>query len=255
MTDLPVDRTACWRPLGVALLEYHRGDEDAEIIVSSGIWEDEIVPVARFYRPAHDPLPGLERSALDSCRGRVLDLGAGAGRHALELQAAGHAVVAVDLLGEAVEIMHDRGVDDARHGCLGDLAGETFDTVLMLMNGLGVVGDLHGLGSLLQQLPRYLKPGGRLICDSADLAAVLADESPDLCDELTRPSAYVGEVEFRLEYGDLLGPTYPWLFIDPDTLALIAGAAGFDCRIEARGERGSFVASMQSVSSRRFTRV
>jgi SAM-dependent methyltransferase len=255
MTGPLADRHQGWRPLGAALLDYHRGDEDAEITVSSEIWEDETTPVAHYYRPPGDDLPERERRSLEMCRGRVLDLGAGAGRHALELQRAGHPVVAIDVLPEAVQIMRERGVTDARCGDLDDLDGETFDTVLMLMHGIGVVGDLRGLGRLLQDLPRFLNPGGRLICDSADLAVVLGEEAPGLLTELNGPSDYVGEVEFVLRYGDLVGSPYPWLFVDPDALGLIAGAAGFDCRVEIRGDRGSFVASLQPMSTRRFTRV
>lgn len=235
------DHAAGWHPLGVALLDYHHGDAAAEIVVMSDLWEDEPTPVAAYYRPDEQAVPALERKALELCRGRVLDLGAGAGRHALELQRAGHEVVAVDPLPEAVEIMRDRGVGDARLGDLSAVAGERFDTVLMLMHGVGVVGDLHGLGRLLEELPTLLNPGGRLVCDSADLAAVLGDESPEVLEDLLSPDTYLGEVEFGLRYKSHEGPRYPWIFVDPQTLGIIAGAAGFDATIVAHGERGSFV--------------
>ena len=242
MTKPHPNHTAGWRPLGAALLDYHRGDTRAEIVVASDLWEDEPTPVEAYYRPVDRELPALEREAIALCRGRVLDLGAGAGRHALELQASGHQVVAVDTLAEATEIMRDRGVVDARHGDLGTVTGERFDTVLMLMHGLGVVGDLHGLGCLFEELPGYLNPGGRLVCDSADLADVLREESPELLGELSSPKLYLGEVEFSLRYGSLEGLPYPWLFVDPKTLEIIAQAAGFDMAIAGNGERGSYVA-------------
>lgn len=242
MTRPQSDRAAGWRPLGAALLDFHHGESEAEIVVKSDLWENEPTPVAAYYRPDDQVLPALEREALELCRGRVLDLGAGAGRHALELQQSGHEVVAVDPLPEAVEIMNHRGVRDARQGDLNAVAGESFDTVLMLMHGLGVVGDLHGLGRLLEDLPRVLKPGGRLVCDSADLAAVLGEESPDLLDDLLSPDLYLGEVEFSLRFGSLEGPRYPWLFVDPDTLEIIANAAGFEVGIETKGERGAYLA-------------
>ena len=248
MTHLLEDHAAGWHPLGAALLDHHRGDAAAEIIVMSDLWEDEPTPVAAFYRPDGQALPALEREALGLCRGRVLDLGAGAGRHALELQRTGHDVVAVDPLPEAVEIMSDRGVADARQGDLSVVAEERFDTVLMLMHGLGVVGNLHGLGRLLETMPTLLNPGGRLVCDSADLAVVLGDESPELLTELLRPDAYLGEVEFSLRYLGLVGPRYPWVFVDPQTLGIIADAAGFAVSIVAHGERGSFVAVLTAAS-------
>jgi len=244
VTDLVADRSATWGPLGTALLDYHRGNHQAEIVVKSDLWEDEATPVEAYYRPVDRELPALERKALALCRGRTLDLGAGAGRHALELQASGHEVIAVDPLSEAVMIMRNRGVVDARQGELGAISGERFDTVLMLMHGLGIVGNLRGLGSLLEDLPKHLNPGGQLICDSADLAAALRDESPELLGELSSPDHYLGEVEFSLHYGSLEGPRYPWIFVDPKALEIIAGAAGFVVTIAARGERGSYLATL-----------
>jgi SAM-dependent methyltransferase len=236
---------APWAPLGAALLDYHRGDHDAKIIVASSLWEDEQTPVAAFYRPLEHALPELERIAIARCRGAVLDLGAGSGRHAVELQAAGHPVVAVDILPEAVAIMRERGVRDPRCGGLESVRGETFDTILMLMHGLGAVGDIRGLGHLLEQLPGLLAPGGALICDSADLATVLQDEAPELLDELTDRDGYLGEVEFALSYGGTRAPSYPWLFIAPDQLEILASAAGFSTEIVARAERGSYLAKLR----------
>jgi SAM-dependent methyltransferase len=245
MTAGATDRAA-WSPLGAALLDFHRGATDAEVVISSDLWEDEPTPVAAFYRPDGQNLPELEQRALELCRGRVLDLGAGAGRHALELQRAGHEVVAVDVLEEAVEIMTDRGVADARCGNLGAVAGERFDTVLMLMHGLGIVGDLRGLGELLQGLERHLAPEARVVCDSADLGAVLESEAPGVVDDLVGGDRYIGEVEFRLRYRALEGEPYPWLFVDPDALAIIGSSAGFSVEIAATGARGAFLAVLCS---------
>lgn len=249
MSRPPVDPTAAWRPLGDALLDFHRGDTDAVLIVASDLWEDEPTPVEAFYRPSTAELPALERTALGLCRGRVLDLVAGAGRHALDLQVLGHEVVAVDPLPEAVAIMRDRGVDDPRLGDLGSATGERFDTIVMLMHGVGIVGDIHGLGVLLETAHQLLEPGGRLIFDSADLSAVLEDEAPELLDERNRAGRYVGEVEFQLSYRDMVGPPYPWLFVDPTTLACLGGAAGFRIEIVRRGGRGSYLALLELEAS------
>ncbi len=248
MTDTPAPDPTGWNPLGAALMDFHNGENAVEITITSDLWEDETTPVATFYRPDEQPLSELDARALDLCRGRVLDLGAGAGRHSLELQTSGHEVVAVDLLREAVEIMRDRGVVDARCGDIAAVKSEDFDTVVMLMHGLGVVGDVHGLGSLLEDLPAILRPNGRLICDSADLTAVFEDESPELLEELSAPDRYLGEIEFGLRYGDLEGPSYPWLFIDPDRLKIIAEAAGFEMEVAFRGDRGSYLAVLGLLS-------
>ena len=131
MTSVRTPDPVAWSPLGSALLDFHHGETSAELTVTSDLWEDEATPVSSFYRPAGHPLPDLHSQALALCRGRVLDLGAGAGRHALELQSAGHEVVAIDVLPEAVEIMRDRGVIDARCGDISAVGKDRFDTCLL----------------------------------------------------------------------------------------------------------------------------
>jgi hypothetical protein len=155
----------------------------------------------------------------------------------------------MDPLPEAVSIMRDRGVDDARLGDLSSLRDERFDTLVMLMHGLGIVGNIHGLGVLLETAQTLLHPGGRLICDSADLSVVLADEAPEILDARSRADRYLGEVEFQLSYRDVDGPSYPWLFVDPATLECLGGAAGYRVRIVHRGDRGSYLALLESAST------
>ncbi len=233
---------ASWAPLGRALVDYHRGDRRRHFIVHSDLWDDEPTPVEEFYRPDHLPISELELRALSLCRGRVLDLGAGAGRHALELQARGLEVTAVDVSSDAVAVMRERGVRDARCGDLDAVGDERFDTILLLMHGIGLVGTLSGLAAFLERAHGVLADEGQIVCDSADLTIVLPslfdlDGSSD-----HEPGSYLGEVEFRLTYGRLEGQPYPWLFVDPRTLERFAKASGFDFAIGARGGQGAYVA-------------
>ncbi len=230
-------RTA-WSPLAAALMAYHRGAVNATVLVSSDLWEDEEMPVREYYRPEKAPLPPLEEAALSWCRGRVLDLGAGAGRHARELELRGHEVVALDVCPEAVEIMRQRGVRGAEHGDLWTLhPSRRFDTVLMLMHGIGVVGDLAGLGRLLERLDTLVAPGGQLLCDSADVRHLLGDTDQE-------DAEYPGEVAFQLHYGSMHGSEYPWLFVDDETLAILAGAAGWDTEVLVRAGSESYLARL-----------
>jgi SAM-dependent methyltransferase len=231
-----------WGPLGRALLDFHEGATEARIIVHTDLWTDEITPVAEFYRPDHHPLPELERAALDLCRGRTLDLGAGAGRHALELQRSGLEVTAVDVSPEAVHVMRERGVEDARHGDLDAVAGERFDTILLLMHGIGLVGTLGGLATFLDLAHRHLNGGGQIIFDTADLGLVIPVRFDEELDDWRSGASYPGEVEYRLSYGCFEGEPYPWLFVDPTTLVERAVVAGFHAEVVARGDRGTYLA-------------
>lgn len=238
MTEDSALLRAAWSPLAAALMAYHRGAVNATVLVSSDLWEDEEMPVREYYRPEKAGLPPLEERAINWCRGRVLDLGAGAGRHARELELRGHEVVALDVCPEAVEIMRQRGVRGAELGDLWTLRPtRRFDTVLMLMHGIGVVGDLAGLGRLLKRLDTLVAPGGQLLCDSADVRHLVEGTDREDAD-------YPGEVSFQLNYGSLHGSSYPWLFVDAETLTILADAAGWDTEVLMRTESESYLARL-----------
>jgi SAM-dependent methyltransferase len=230
-----------WGPLGRALLDFHRGAPEARIIVHTDIWIDEPTPIEEFYRPDDQPIPELERTALGLCRGRTLDLGAGAGRHALELQHRGFEVTAIDVAPEAVVVMRERGVIDARCGDFLAVTGERFDTILLLMHGIGLVGTLEGLADFFDQAQNLLGENGQIIFDSADLGIVMPEQFDEGLADWRSGGLYPGEVEYRLTYGDFEGEPYPWLFVDPVTLADRARSAGLQSQIVARGARGTFL--------------
>lgn len=220
-------------PLGLALLDYHRGHTSAALNVHSNVADEEPLPAAYFFRSLWE-MPELERLALDECRGRVLDLGAGAGCHTLELQNRGFDVKAVDVSAGAVQVMQARGVRTVAQHELFDaaLAAEKHDTLLMLMNGLGLVGTLDGLARFLGHARSLLAPGGQILATSSDISYLYEDEEGALVFDLNGP--YYGEVEYTLQYGDATGPAFRWLFADGSLLQDYAEEAGYE--VEFLGE-------------------
>ncbi|SNC65529.1 Methyltransferase domain-containing protein [Hymenobacter gelipurpurascens] len=213
-------------PLGHALLAYQRGQHQATLTVHSNVAEEEPLPAAYLFRSLWE-MPELERTALNECRGRVLDLGAGAGCHALELQSRGFEVKAVDISPGAVQVMQERGVNEvACHDLLDPaLTKDKYDTILMLMNGIGLAGTLEGLGGFLQHAHQLLAPGGQILATSSDISYLYEDEDGALVFDLNGP--YYGEVEYTMEYEGEHGATFPWIFADPSLLQDCAEAAGY----------------------------
>jgi SAM-dependent methyltransferase len=215
--------------------------------------ETEVVPVSVFFRGPSE-FSALEEAALDLCRGWVLDAGAGTGCHALVLQELGLSVCAIDIAPEAVEIMRHRGVRDARCADLFQFAGGPYDTILMMMNGIGVVGTLAGLDAFLRDVPRLLAPDGQLLVDSydprpegaADVAETLSPAQSQCTARTDKKGSggYPGEMRFQLEHKGRRGPTLGWLFIDPETLARHAAGAGWRCEVIWREEEGHYLARL-----------
>lgn len=234
-----------WAPLGAALLAYHTGRHDAVLTVESDIFDTERVAVHHYYRPDHLPLPELDSRALDRCALKILDAGAGAGRHALDLQCRGLKVTALDVSATAVQVMQDRGISDVRQGDIYTSDLDTYDTVLLLMNGIGLAGDLDGLEKLFERFRHILTPGGRVVFDAASLDATINhDGFDDLGDHaIGRPT--MGEVFFRLTFENLQGSWYPWLFPTPRMVGEAARSSGFDFAVIGRGARGTYLGELE----------
>lgn len=226
-------------PMGMAIRDYfHHGHADRLRIFSS-MFDEDVMPVPHLFRSPAD-MNVLERTALALARGRVLDVGAGSGCHTLPLQAAGLAATAIDVSPFSVETMRARGVVDVRLAdFFTDDFGTGFDTVLMLMNGIGICGAVTELPAFFRRLDRLLAPGGCALVDSCDLAYVYEDEEGNA--DLSDVEGYYGEVDYQMQYGEVKGPVFNWLYVDFDTLSASASECGFRAELLRRGDASDFL--------------
>ena len=214
-----------WLPLGEMLKDYYAGYASAAMMVKSSIEADRPMEAATFFRGYKD-FTRLERAALRRCRGRVLDVGAGAGAHSLYLQQKGFDVAAIDVCSGAVDIMKSRGVKNAFCTDIYNFTEQKFDTILLMMNGIGVAGDLEGLADFLQCAKKLIAPGGQVLFDTADISYV-SISSINRSSLREMASYYYGIVWYQLGYNDIIGKPYPWLYIDKKTLERIAAENGY----------------------------
>lgn len=233
-----------WKPHGLALLDYFHGDTKAEVIVHSDDGEHVDYPVSSFFRKPSQ-FSTLEKAALNLCRGRVLDIGAGTGCHSLFLQDHGFSVYAIDILPEAVEVMSRRGV---RHVLCTDVfafQGGPFDTLLMLMNGVGIVADLSGLERFLKKSHKLLCSDGQILLDSEEPGGVSKERDTGIKHADSQSSKYPGELRLQLEYKDRFGPPFESLYVDPDTLAGYASKTGWSCKVVVLEDDGGYLAQLR----------
>ncbi len=216
------------------------GRTDVSLTVHSDLGEHEPMPVGVFFRDGGNLFP-FEQAALDGCRGRVLELGAGAGSDALVLQQRGFVVTAVDVVPVAVEIMRARQVRDARLADWRTLE-EPADTVLILMNGAGWTGTLDGLSTFLERVHGLVAEGGQLVLDGGPAPGGRAEDDPMEWPERTGP--YPGEAWIRLEFDGEIGPAFRELYVDFETLAGRAASAGWFAQRIFEGEGDSWVARL-----------
>ena len=183
-------------PIGKAITDFSRSKRPDDIIVCSEICEDDIIPIEVLFRN-EDEMPELEVLALQNAIGKILDVGAGAGTHANYLQNMGKDVTAIDISEGAVAFMQTQGLKSKKVDFF-DLKDEKFDTILMLMNGIGVAGTLSNLEKTLEHAKSLLNPGGKILCDSSDIKYLYEDEDVSLWVNLNQE--YYGNFRFQMKY-------------------------------------------------------
>lgn len=231
-------------PMGRAIADYWNNQKADRLRVFSPLFEEDEIPVETLFRDFED-MPEIEQKALDMAKGTVLDVGAGSGCHSLVLQNRGLDVCAIDISPLSVEIMKERGVKNVEEQDFFTLSGQ-FDTILMLMNGIGIVGTIKRLPDFFRHIDKILAPGGQLLCDSSDISYVFEDEEGFI--EYPETGHYYGEMSYTMQYKDTVGEPFPWLFIDPETLSQIAEQNGYTVEVVADGEHDDFLARITKIN-------
>lgn len=228
-------------PMGRAIAEYHKTGKAGKLrVLSSMFYEDEI-PVKTLFR-TFAQMPPQEQRAIELCRGKVLDVGAGAGCHSIELLNRGHEVTAIDISALSVQVMQERGIDARQINFFDETFTEKFDTILLAMNGIGIVGKVENLPSFFKSAKRLLAAGGQILLDSSDIRYIFMNDDGSM--DINLAAGYYGEVDYKMRYRNTSGEPFDWLYIDFDTLSFYANENGFHCEKHADGEHYDYLAGL-----------
>jgi len=192
-------------------------------------------------------MPLIEQKALDICVGDVLDVGCGAGSHSLYLQDEKKLHVhAIDISEGAIEICKERGI---KHAAIQDVfelpQGASYDTLLFLMNGSGIIGKLTNIDRFFSTIRHLLKPGGQILMDSSDISYLFTEEDGSFWVDAS--AGYYGEMHYKLSYKKLQSDWFDWLYIDYNTLQTAANANGFLCQLVLEGAHQDYLAKITKV--------
>lgn len=228
-------------PMGEAIKDHFNGKQRVMIRTFSSIEGEDHLSAAWLFR-SREEMPELEKIALINCRGSVLDVGAGAGSHSLVLQELGFKVKAIDVSEVAIETIRKRGVNNCEAIDFMDLPKNAYDTLLFLMNGSGIAGNLKGLSKLLVKAKSLLKKDGQILMDSSDLIYMFEDA--EFANSIIDQKGYYGEVTFTMEYEGVKSDPFPWLYIDYFTLSKYAEKAGFEASLVFEGNHFEYLACL-----------
>jgi len=229
-----------------ALLSYHldKIPIDCEIIRDDGY--SSVIPVSTFFNDLE--FPDLESLALQNCAGAILDIGAGAGRHSLELQRRGYDVMAIDVSESAVRIMQERRVIKTACTDVMDLSGACYDTLLMLMNGIGIVGSPLGLDEFLIKAHQLLKEDGVIIADSIDVFKTDYPLHVKYREQNISNADYPGQQRLKISFDGIEGEWFKWLHLSFKELSIHAEKNGFSFELLTIDDGGHYLAKLKKMS-------
>lgn len=229
---------------GKAILDYQTGNNPEDLITETSISEADEMSVAYLFRDFSE-MPKLEQKALELSKGRVLDVGCGAGSHSLYLQNERNlALTSIDISQNAIKACELRGLKNAIVQDVMQLNNEKFDTILLLMNGAGMCGRLKNIGKFLEKLKSLLTENGQILLDSSDIIYMF-DEDEEGGKWIPAEMDYYGELVFDIHYKGEKEEPFNWMYIDYNTLQNAAHANGLQCELILEGEHFDYLARLK----------
>ena len=227
---------------GKAMFDFQTNNSPEDIITETTISEEDEMSVDYLFR-SYNEMPIIEQKALQLASGKTLDVGCGAGSHSLSLQNDRNlAVTSIDISEKAIETCKLRGVKNAKVQNILDYEGEKFDTIILLMNGVGIFGKLENCNKYLSKLKSLLNEGGQILLDSSDIIYMF-DEDED-GGKWIPSNNYYGELVFNISYKGEKEEPFDWLYLDYNTLQNAATANGLKCELVLEGEHYDYLAKL-----------
>ncbi len=226
--------------LGEAISDYYHNRMSGKLWIHNKYGPREEMPVDTYFRSGTN-FSDLESFAMSLCKGKILDIGAGAGSHSLELQKKHSDVSALEISPLAAEVISQRGVHKVLNEDIFSFTEKGFDTLLLLMNGIGLTGSILGLKKFLDKAKSLINKDGQLLFDSSDIAYLYDGKLPERTSAL---SGYYGEILYRYEYKRQKTDWFSWLYIDEQTLVQIAAESGWQCEVLFEDEYDQYLARL-----------
>ena len=232
--------------IGNALLDYIHQRHTEDIITTTSISDEDVMPVAHFFRD-FNTMPIIEQKALTISRGSVLDIGCGAGSHSLYLQNTRRLeVTSIDISKGAIEVCELRGIKNAKKIDYFEMKGIKFDTILALMNGTGLFQSFKNIIPSLKHLKSLLKKNGQILIDSSDII-YMYDTDEDGGVWIPTDTDYYGELKFHMSYKGEKSGAFNWLYLDFDTLKNACALCGLSCELIVEGEHYDYLAKLSAI--------
>lgn len=222
-------------PMGRAIYDYSNKAHNNIIKVYSPEFFDDYIETAYLFR-GYDDFPEVEQLAMQKASGEILDIGCGAGSHSIYLKNQGKSIEALDISSYICEVIKKEDITTHCVDILNFGPDKKYDTLLLLMNGLGIAGRNHLLPHFLNKLKSLLTPDGQILIESCS-TNYLFDDPQDAED-------FSGEILYQMEYEGIKGEPFHWLYLPYEKLKNVALENGLKSELLLEHDGSTYLAKL-----------
>lgn len=221
--------------MGAAIIDFwQKKVPENKLEVFCSVAEVEIFPIDYLLR-TYTQMPYIEQKALQMSYGHILDIGAAAGCHSLYLQQQNKSVTACDISSFCVQVMQERGIQNILQADVWQLPNtHQYDTILLLMNGIGLAENLQKLPTFLHNLKNILAQNGQILFTSTDIRYMYEKVNKNKL-------PYYGEVRYQMKYGDIVSDYFDWLYLDIQTAKKVCSQLGWKIELIAKDNMAHYL--------------
>ena len=235
---------------GHEIFDYYQGKGAYEIVErDDGFFS--LSPGPELYFLEHADWPPSEQEAIKYARGKTLDIGCGAGRHSLYLQAQGFDIIGIDISPLAVEVCKARGLQNAQVCPITQVSSRlgVFDTILMLGNNFALVGNPKRAKWLLRRFYHMTTERALIIAQTRDTYQTDLPEHLDYHARNRDRGKLSGQARIRVRYKKYITPWIDFLMLSPDELKTILEDTRWQVRDFIDSQDGNYVAILEKKTS------
>lgn len=232
------------------LAQYHSRQTTVEIIERDDDYIDTGSNPGLYFSEYRQWSP-LEKRAIKLVKGRVLDIGCGAGRHALYLQEKGFDVTGIDNSPGAIRVCKLRGLKKALVRPISDVdkfKPASFDTIIMMGNNFGLFGSFENARTILKKFARITAPDARIVAKTLNPYKTDNPLHPPYHRANRRRGRMGGQIRMRVRYGKAVGEWFDYLFVSPEEMREILSDTDWCIGELLNAEEANYVAVIQKKS-------
>jgi len=214
--------------VGQAMIAYYKGENSFEIYERDDGYFDARCDVAVYFSTYEDWPPYVQK-AIDLVKGRVLDIGCGAGRHSLHLQEKGHDVLGIDVSPLAIQVCKQRGLRKTENISIDEVnfPPNSFDTIIMMGNNFGLFGNLENARKLLKRFCTMTSEDALIIAETRDPSKTSNPDHLKYQEENRKKGRMPGQIRIRVRFKKFVTPWFDLLIVSKEEMKQILKGTGW----------------------------